>query len=771
MLINKFLPSFKTGLLSGVPFSTSFRFLFFCLLFPGFLFSQNRIPDSIALRTVVIQATRADERSPIPHTNINAEKIACVYQAQDVPFLLSGVPSLVETSDAGTGTGYTGMRIRGSDPTRINVTINGVPLNDAESQGVYWVDLPDLASSAAEIQVQRGVGMSTNGAGAFGATVNLDLSRVEPEPVAVITNTLGSFATRRHSAYLGTGLLGGKIALSGRVSAIRSDGYIDRAGSELNGLHLTGAYIDDRQSLQAHLLDGKEITYQAWNGVPAQYIEDENLRTFNTAGTEQPGEPYRDEVDNYKQRHFLLHYKRFLRQGLQLQLNGHYTRGKGYYEQYKAAQSYAGYGLASPVIGDSLIAATDLIRRQWLDNYFYGSTFLLRWQVPVSFPWMSGAPVLSLGGGLNHYEGTHFGEIIWTQQFAGIPKDYRYYDNDADKRDANLFAKMEISFGKGFTAFADMQMRGVRYRFLGYDKDRNNVTQNAILTFFNPKMGLTYSFQKNWIAYCFWGVGNREPNRDDYTQSTPESRPLPERLYDLETGVKTGAANWHVSANFFHMRYRNQLTLDGRLNDVGAYIRTNVPRSSRTGLELEASGTLFSGLMLAGNVALSKNVINEFTEFTDNWDTGGQETIIHRNTDLAFSPDIIARGEISYGILEKPNRHALSATLSGKYVGRQFLDNTSSDNTDLPGYFFSDIRVNYDLMNVFGKKLGVIVAINNLLDARYSSNGWTYRFISEGYDPRPDDPYSRSEGGGVYNLTGYFPQAGRNWMATLQLRF
>lgn len=741
------------------------------LFLPPLLFSQNRVPDSVALQTVVIQATRADAKSPVPHTNITAEKIARAYQAQDVPFLLSGVPSLVESSDAGTGTGYTGMRIRGSDPTRINVTINGVPLNDAESQGVFWVDLPDLASSAAEIQVQRGVGMSTNGAGAFGATVNLDLSRVEPEPLAVITNTLGSFATRRHSACLGTGLLGGKVAFSGRVSSIQSDGFIDRASANLTGLHLTGAYIDDRQSFQAHFLGGKEVTYQAWNGVPAQFLDDERLRTYNTAGTERPGEPYPDEVDHYTQRHFLLHYKRIFRHGLDLQLNGHYTRGFGYYEQYKADETYADYGLPAPVVGDSLIAETDLIRRQWLDNYFYGSTFALRWQPPVNLPRMSGAPVFTLGGALNRYAGKHFGDIIWTENFAGIPKDYRYYDNDADKRDANVFVKTEMSFSRGLTVFLDMQLRGVRYQFLGYDRDLNNVTQSATLAFFNPKFGITWSFLSNWTLYGFWGAGNREPNRDDYTQSTPASRPLPERLSDLEAGVKTGGANWRLSANFFHMHYRNQLALDGRLNDVGAYIRTNVPRSRRTGLEIEASCRLSTRVTFAGNAALSKNTIREFREFIDNWDSGGQEIVVHRNTDLAFSPGIIARGEIGFDVMKRSPRHALTATLAGKYVGKQFLDNTSNAHTALPGYFFSDLRLNYDLKALIGKELSVIVALNNLFDARYASNGWAYRFISEGYDPRADDPYSRLESGRVYDQTGYFPQAGRNWMTTLQVRF
>jgi iron complex outermembrane receptor protein len=740
------------------------------LLSPFFLFSQNKIPDSIALKTVVIQTTRADANNPVPHTNLSAEKIAQTYHAQDVPFLLTGVPSLVETSDAGAGVGYTGLRIRGSDPTRVNVTINGVPLNDAESQGVFWVDLPDLAASAAEIQVQRGVGTSTNGAGAFGATVNLDLSRVEPEPFAVLTTSQGSFATQKYSAYVGTGLLNEKFAFSGRISQIKSDGYIDRASADLNSIHLSGAYVDDCQSLQAHFLDGHEITYQAWNGVPAQYIDDEKLRTYNTAGTERPGEPYADEVDDYTQRHFLLHYKRIFPQGLSLQLNGHYTRGFGFYEQYKADEAFSDYGMPDFSAGDTTIFETDLVRRRWLDNDFYGGTFALCWQPPVNFPFMAGVPSITLGGAASRYEGEHFGEVIWSE-IATAPKDFRYYDNSADKRDANVFLKMEMGFANGFSPFLDLQVRGVRYEFLGYDNELNNVGQSASLTFFNPKIGATYSFSEKWTAYGFFGIGNREPNRDDYTQSTPNSRPRSERLYDFEFGLKTGDKNWNASANFFWMKYRDQLVLDGRLNDVGAYVRTNVPDSYRAGVELEVLGKIGSRMTLTGNAAFSRNKVKEFTEYRDNWDTGEQEIIEYKDTDLAFSPNVVARGEASFVILKESSRHSLLVSLSGKYVGKQFLDNTSNENTALPGFFFSDLRLNYDLKKVVGEKLSLIFSVNNLFDNKYSSNGWTYRFISGGYDPRPDDPYSRSEGGDVYNLTGFFPQAGRHWMATLRLVF
>lgn len=738
-----------------------FPFSFFNTVFAQSDTSSNR------LGTVLIQATRTGVNGPVPHTNISAENIARSYHAQDVPYLLTGVPSVVETSDAGAGIGYAGLRIRGSDPTRVNVTINGVPLNDAESQGVFWVDLPDLAASAAEIQVQRGVGTSTNGAGAFGATVNVDLSKVASDPYAVLTASAGSFATNKYAAQFGTGLMRGKYALSGRLSKITSDGYIDRASADLRSLHLSGAYLDERQSLQWHYLDGHEVTYQAWNGVPAQYLD--TRRTYNTAGAERPGTPYNNEVDDYTQRHLLAHYRRLFSHGLSLQLNGHYTRGFGFYEQYKAGESFADYALPDVVFADTVLTETDLVRRRRLDNHFYGATFALRWNAPVNVSWMRNAPVFTLGGAWSRYEGRHFGELIWAQ-WSTVPKDFVYYDNDADKRDANTFLKMEMGLSGRLTAFLDMQLRRVQYEFLGFDNNLNNVGQSAGLTFFNPKIGATYALPEDWMLYGFFGVGHREPNRDDYTQSSPGSRPRPECLHDYELGLKRTQSHNSLSVNFFLMQYRDQLVLDGRLNDVGAYIRTNVPDSYRAGVEIEGNILLGRFFQLNGSAALSRNRIREFTEYRDNWDAGGQERIVHRHTDLAFSPAVVARAEAAYKFIDQVD-WMFSTALAGKYVGEQYIDNTSNPNTRLPGFFFTDLRLNCDLKRVAGGSLHLILSVNNLFDARYVSNAWTYRYTSAGYDPVPDDPYSRSEGDGVYNQTGFFPQAGRHWMATLRMAF
>lgn len=717
---------------------------------------------------VIIQATRTGANSPVPHTNLSAAKIAQTNQAADVPYLLSAVPSLVESSDAGAGVGYTGLRIRGSDPTRINVTINGVPFNDAESQGVFWVDLPDVAASASEIQVQRGVGTSTNGAGAFGATVNLDLSRVEAEPFGTLSATAGSFGTQKYSVYAGTGLLSGHFALAGRLSKVQSDGYIDRAKASLEAVHLTGAYVGARQAVQLHFLSGHEVTYQAWNGVPAQYLD--SLPTFNTAGVERPDNPYPNQVDDYTQRHFLLHYRQLLGHSVQLQLNGHYTKGYGYYEEYKADEDLPDYGLPLGTLPDTIVAS-DLVRRRWLDNDFYGATFALRWSPAVNPPALNGPPVFLVGGAASRYVGEHYGEVIWAEQYTGAQNDYRYYDNNADKRDANLYFKNEMRWRKGLSTFIDLQGRFVRYEFEGFDNQLNTVTQRAALGFFNPKAGFTWDFARQWSASAYFGIAHREPNRDDYTQSTPESQPRPERLDDWEVALRTERAVWQASANFYFMDYRDQLALNGQINDVGAYNRVNVPRSYRAGLELEALARIGSHWRLQGNAAFSRNRIREFNEFRDNWDTGEQERVVHRNTDLAFSPSVTGRGEAQFAFFPEKKAQQLSAALIGKYVGKQYLDNTSNEASILPAYFVTDLRLNYDLKNVVGRQLSFILSINNLLDARYSANGWVYRYISQGYDARPDDPYSRLEGNGVYQQAGFFPQAGRYWMLTARVEF
>ena len=718
---------------------------------------------SLDIDEVTIYGNWADEKTPVTYTNFSKEELDANNLGQDVPFLLRWSPSVVVTSDAGTGIGYTGIRVRGSDPTRTNVTINGIPLNDAESQGTFWVDLPDFISSTESVQLQRGVGTSTNGAGAFGATLNLNTAKVHEKAYASVSSSVGSFNTQKYNVTLGSGLLNNKFTFDGRLSQINSDGYIDRGAADLTSYFVSGAYLGDKTSLRLNVFSGHEITYQAWNGVPAQYVDDENLRTFNTAGTEKVGDPHDNEVDDYTQTHYQLHFNQELNSNLNFNLALHYTKGFGFFEQYKAGQDLVDYGL-SPNNG---IEQTDLIRRRWLDNDYYGSIFSLKYEKGNSLQF-------TLGGGWSNYEGKHFGEVIWARFMSEGEQGTRYYDNDAEKQDFNIFAKANYQFNPKLNGYLDLQYRTVNYDFLGFDNDGRNVTQSDQLGFFNPKAGLVYQLKDKANLYASFGIANREPNRSDYTESTPSSRPSHETLYNTELGFRQ---NWKIATlnvNAYHMAYQNQLVLTGRLNDVGEYTRTNIDDSYRLGLELDGSILLSNSFSLSANATFSQNKVVAYTEYIDNWDTWGQETIEHENTNLAFSPNVITGVELRYDALKnlaKANNNQLTFSLLGKYVSKQYIDNSSNENTVLDAYNFLDFRTQYVLKGKFFKELGLTLLVRNILNSKFSSNAWTYRYISEGYDGRGDDPYTRLESGSTYNLTGFYPQAGTNFLLGITIKF
>ncbi|MDB5060561.1 MAG: TonB-dependent receptor, partial [Mucilaginibacter sp.] len=529
---------------------------------------------------VTVTATRAGKNSPTAFTNLSKKDLEKNNFGQDMPYLLNQTPSVVVTSDAGAGVGYTGIRIRGSDGTRVNVTINGIPLNDAESQGSYFIDLPDLASSVNNIQVQRGVGTSTNGAGAFGGSINIQTATRRDTAYADINNTVGSYETVKNTVSLGTGLLGGKFSVDGRLSRIKSDGYIDRASSDLKSFFVSGAYYGKNSTLRANIFSGVERTYQAWNGIPDYIIGDNtipNHRTYNELGLMPDGTYYKDQVDNYQQNHYQLLYDQKLSDKVSFSGALHYTKGFGYYEEYKTNAKVTDYGLTPVVIGGTAITNTDLVRRRWLDNDFYGITYALKYQPESNLNF-------TLGGAYNYYTGAHFGNIIYTKQSAGITPNYEYYRDDANKNDFNIFGRGEYKLGD-VTLFADLQYRRIYYSFLGFDRNLNNVQQSATLNFFNPKAGITYELDEHNNVYASFAVGNHEPNRDDYTNSTPQSRPKPENLKDFEAGYRTSGDVFKGGINGFYMLYKNQLILTGALNDVGAATRVNVDNSYRAGIE------------------------------------------------------------------------------------------------------------------------------------------------------------------------------------------
>ncbi len=718
-------------------------------------------PVVIQLRPVVFSLERVEliaswiqEGEPFSHSVVDRKELASRNLGMDVPYLLQYTPGAVVTSDAGTGIGYTGYRLRGSDATRINVTIDGIPLNDSESQGVFWVDLPDFASSVESVQVQRGVGPSTNGAGAFGGTISLKTKGIVPEPYLKLDGSTGSFNTRRAALSFGTGRVGRYITFDGRASMLSSDGYIDRGSADLRSLFGSAKYMRKKTAVSLNVFTGYERTYQAWNGVPAQWAEDEDLRNSNTAGLRSDGSFHPDEVDDYRQTHVHLKWGQDFENNVSGRIALHYTRGKGYFEQYRISDPLSSYGIASLMIDDVLIEESDLIRRRWLDNHFGGAIFSVEGNSSKPLTW-------HLGGGFNSYWGDHFGQVIWSR-FAGDSElGEEYYRNDAVKTDGNLYARINAVKGD-FRAFADMQYRVVDYRFEGFDADLNIADQEVNMGFFNPKLGVTWQRANVEVYYSLAGA-HREPNRNDYTNSSPESRPVPEQLWDHELGIRGRGESHTWSINGYFMDYSDQLVLTGELNDVGEAIRQNVDKSHRMGVEVAAQVQLSPVLTLLGNGTLSTNKIKRFAEFIDDWDTGEQFEVIHENSNIAFSPASVLYGGVQWNLINQESKQ-FQVFWHHKYVGSQFLDNTNNPESSLDPYYFSDLELRLGLATGWCKQVDFRLQLRNIFNSRYASNGWIYRYRSNGYDGRPDDPHTQLQSDGLYNLTGLYPQALRNFL-------
>ncbi|MFT7157313.1 MAG: iron complex outermembrane receptor protein [Parvicella sp.] len=717
------------------------------------------------LEQFVVKSTRVNENAPVAHENMSKEDIEKNNQGVDLPILLDQQTSVVTTSDAGAGVGYTGIRIRGSDASRINVTVNGIPINDSESQGTFWVNMPDLASSASDIQIQRGVGTSSNGAGAFGASININTLESNPLAYGVISNSFGSFNTMRNSLQFGTGLIDNKFVFDGRLSNIQSQGYIDRAASDLKSYYLAGAYIGEKSMLKAVTFSGHERTYQAWYGVPTTYMD--TNRTFNPYN-------YENEVDDYQQSHYQLHYVYNANPHFKLNAAMHYTRGLGFFEQYKGAdqnseinyfskESLSDYGLNDVITssGDT-IAETELIRRRWLDNHFYGAI--------MSAEYTTDKMSLVLGGGANQYIGEHYGEIIWAEYASNGDLGHRYYENDASKNDFNVYAKLNYKFNDKLSILGDLQGRMISYSFLGFDNELSNVTQTINLTFFNPKAGVNYALNNNQSVYGFLGIGNKEPNRNDYTNSTPVSRPQHEQMLDFEAGYRVRNSKFFATVNVYAMEYSNQLIVTGELNDVGSAIRQNVPVSYRRGIEMNGGVQLHEKVQWSLNATLSTNKIEQFNEYVDDWDTQSQIEVIHQNTDIAFSPSIIAGSQLAYTPI-KTVKGELELAFITKYVGDQYIDNTQSEFAKLSGYVVNDARVTYKVKSKLFKEICINAWVRNLFNEQYVANAWNYRFQSSGGSY--GDIYETPEGEGTdrYSLTGLFPQAGTNFFLGLTLKF
>lgn len=692
----------------------------------------------VVLDEVFVSAIRVTKASPVTFSNLTKEDIKPRNLGQDIPILMNFLPSVVTTSDAGAGVGYTGIRVRGSDATRVNVTINGIPYNDAESQGTFWVNMPDFASSTESLQLQRGVGTSTNGAGAFGASLNLLTDGFSEDAYGQVSSSIGSFNTLRHNIKFSTGLMNDRVEISGRLSKINSDGYVDRATSDLDSYFLQGAYKDDNTLIKALLFGGHEITYQSWNGIDAATLESD--RTFNPSGIyiDENGvtQFYDNEVDNYKQDHAQLLWNEQISNNWNTNIALHYTRGRGYFEQFREDDDFATYGFEPLTVNGAEVNTTDLIRRRWLDNDFYGTVFSANYNKEKLN--------LIIGGGWNKYEGDHFGEVIWARFASNSEYKDRYYDDTSSKTDFNLYTKANYQLSEQWSLYGDLQYRTVGYKANGEDTGIVDDTFN----FFNPKAGITYDLNPNNNFYFSYAVANREPNRNDYESGNPK----PERLHDFELGWRYLSPDVQVNTNVYYMNYKDQLVLTGELNDVGAPLRANVGDSYRLGLEIDANIRIDEKFNVRPNVAVSNNKNQDFVFQRD----GVLQEL--GNTNIAFSPNVIIGNMLTYSPLE-----VFQVSLLSKYVGKQYMGNIDSEGSLLDGYSQTDLNVQYELKcNGFLKSIVFSGLVNNLFNAEFESNGYFFTY---------DDDFSNPGTITTIEGAGYYPQAGINFLLGATINF
>jgi len=729
--------------------------------------------DTLDVPTATVSAVQAGDQDPFAVTNLEVEDIQKQDAAQDVPFLLRLTPSAVVSSDAGHGIGYTSLRIRGVDQSRINVTINGVPLNDAESQGVFWVDLPDLGSSMTGLQIQRGVGTSTNGPAAFGATVSVNTLGTLAKPGIRAVLGGGSFGTQRRTLAWNTGMLQDGWSFEGRASRIESDGWVDRATSDLSSLYGRVAKRWETGRLSFTTTLGHERTYQAWYGVPQIVADPEStdediLNWVQGSGEYDYGADtirvadllnrraqhnyyrYENEVDDYRQEHYQIHLDQTLGDW---NFGGVFyaTLGAGFYEQFRQGDDLSDYGLAPLVMGTDTTFATDLVRRRWLDNTLMGTS----WTVSRSTERFSQV----YGVSRSFYSGDHFGELIWMDFGAGAEPGDEYYRSLGEKTDMSAFGKWSGQVSD-LRWHGEIQARQVLYQTSGRDNDYSEIDIQDELTFFNPKAGLTWTPSETLQGFVSAAVAHREPARSDYLDS-PQDTPLrPERLLDVEAGAKKRGERWAVGATLYNMQYTDQLVATGQLNDVGNVVRVNVADSYRRGVELEAGVQLTSSLRLDANATLAQNKIALFEETVYDYDSNFDyvNTIDHEYTDIALSPNAVAMGMLTFEAPEDGALAGLSVSLIGKHVGQQFLDNTSNEGRALAAYTTLDAVVRAERTLSTGQALTLSVFGNNLLDAMYSATGWTYSYRVGGPESTVTENY-------------VYPQAGRHGFVTLAVEF
>lgn len=729
----------------------------------------------IHLQEVQVVSTRAKANTPVAYTNVSKEQIQKQNFGQDIPFLLLSTPSVLTTSDAGAGVGYTGIRVRGTDATRINITVNGIPMNDAESHSIYWVNTPDFASSLEDMQVQRGAGTSTNGAGAFGASVNMKTQGIASKAYAEIAGSYGSFNTHKETVKFGTGLLGEHWAFDARLSNIQSDGYRDRASADLKSYFVQGGYYNDNTTIKLITFGGKEKTYHAWDGISRDDLKNDRKKNPNGAikdDNEDDGNKigfYDDQTDNYRQTHYQLLFNHIFSPEWNLNIAFHYTNGLGYYQEYKNGRKLKEYGLKPFIYEGKEIEKSNLVRQKLVDSNFGGGVFSVNYKTERLDA--------SMGGALNQYSNDHYGKVLWVKRYIGdLMPDHEYYRNNGKKTDGNIYAKANYQALKNLYIYADLQYRYINYKIKG-DNDKWDWTAtpetlqkldiNENFSFFNPKAGLFWYIDKYNNVYASFSVAQKEPTRNNYTDGLFTKYPKAEKMFDYEIGYGYHNSWFNAGINLYYMDYTDQLVLNGRLNDIGEPMAENVKDSYRMGMELMLGVKLTSWLRWDINGTLSKNRIKDYVEYIGDYSTewkglNTQTTYYRGTTPISFSPSFMANSMISFTM------NGWEAFLQSQYVGRQYLDNSGLKENSLDAYFVNNLHVGYTFEHVPAMKhITLGVTVYNLFNERYENNGYSqtaavYETDANGnkignpsivYDPR------------------FYPMAGTNFLINLNLRF
>ena len=706
---------------------------------------------AVHLQDIEVLSIRATETTPIAFTNIGKEEIKKQNTGVDFPYLLNSTPGALTTSDAGAGIGYTSLRVRGTDGTRINVTANGIPLNDAESHTVFWVNLPDLASSVKDVQIQRGAGTSTNGAGAFGASINMQVSEFSSKPYAEFSGSGGSFGTHKATIKVGSGLIADHWAIDARLSSIGSDGYIDRGETNLKSHYLQGSYFGKNTTVKLITFTGQEETYHAWNYASKEEMK-EYGRRYNSCGymfTDENGKAhyYDDQTDNYKQENYQLLVDHSFSPAWNLNVGLHYTKGDGYYQEYKTNRKLQEYALQPYELDGQTVKRSDLVRKKAMSNHFGGGIFSLNYH--------SDRVSASLGGALNRYVGDHYGQVLWAKNYIGtLTPNHEYYRNQGRKTDGNIYLKGDIKLTKSLNAYADVQYRHISYTIDGCNDKWNDATNalqqlaiNEIFNFLNPKAGLSWQINRNSRLFGSVSVAHKEPTRNNYTDGKLHEHPKAERLLDYEVGYTYSNESFHIGANIYFMDYKNQLLLTGELNEIGEMLAANTPQSYRTGIEIMAGAKLPLGFQWEANATFSRNRVKNFTEtlYEDEWVGGERWTINHGDTPIAFSPDIVANNILKY------SHKGFEASLHSQYVSKQYMSNSKQSDHILDAYFVSNLHLAYSFDAPHTKGITVGVTIYNLFDHEYENNGYAGSGFSKEGEKKER-----------YNYAGYAAQAGIN---------